>query len=155
MCKLKFGTKINFANMVNNSFERSIAMDENIKQVLAKPDLPELVRLSLQKTFEKELLNGLDALYASLGRFDLLTFISGFDCDFNPVNVRYECDPFAYNAATRDFDRLDLESANFVLSYIQWRTGEVITDRDWNVTEVWAGLNRLDVVHQHMKAIPV
>ncbi|NWK51940.1 hypothetical protein HYG89_05080 [Acinetobacter sp. SwsAc5] len=152
MCKLKFGTKFNFANMVNNSFERSLAMDENIKQVLAKPDLPELVRLSLQKTFEKELLSGLDSLYASLGRFDLLTYISDYECEFNPVNVRYECDPSAYNAATRG---LDVESANFVLSYIQWRTGEVITHRDWNVTEVWAGLNRLDVVHRHIKAIPV
>ena len=141
--------------MVNNSFERSIAMNENIKQVLAKPDLPELVRLSLQKTFKKELLTGLDALYASLGRFDLLTSISAFECNFNPVNVRYECDPSVYNAATRDFDRLDIESANFVLSYIQWRTGEAVTDRDWNVSQVWAGLNRLDVVHKHMKAIPV
>lgn len=155
MCKLKFGTKINFANMVNNSFERSFVMDENIKQVLAKPDLPELLRLSLQKTFEKELLTGLDALYASLGRFDLLTSISAFECNFNPVNVRYECDPSVYNALTGDFDRLDIESANFVLSYIQWRTGEAITHRDWNVTEVWDGLNRLNVVHRHMKAIPV
>ncbi|MDD2944341.1 MAG: hypothetical protein PHG15_00720 [Acinetobacter sp.] len=152
MCKLKFGTTINFAKIFNSSFERSFVLDDQTKQILAKPDLPELVRKGILATFkENELLTGLDALYASLGRFDLLE--QSMPSEFKPVNVRYECDPRMYGAMIRDFNRFNIDSTNFLMSYIQWRTGEAITDCDWNVTKVWDGLLNLHKTYDYLKVI--
>lgn len=152
MCKLKFGTKINFANLVNNSFTRTDHIDDVTKGILEKPDLPIFVRNTLLGSFaENQLLTGLDSLYASLGRFDLIHALE-MPVEFKPANVRYERDERMYGAMIRDFNRLDVDSMNFIMSYIQWRTGEAITDYDWNVTKVWSGLNYLHKVDTYLKA---
>lgn len=152
MCKLKFGTIINFAKIVNSSFTRSELMHEKTKKALEKPDLPIHIKNDILATFaENRLLTGIESLYGSLGRFDLMES----NCEFNPVNVRYECDPRKHGAMMRELNRLDIDSANFLLSYIQWRTGEVITDCDWNVTQVWSGLMNIHKADDFLEAITV
>lgn len=152
MCKLKFGTKINFAKIVNSSFTRSSILDEQTKKILEKPDLPIYLRNNILAAFpENQLLTGIDSLYGSLGRFDLIDSNS----EFKPVNVRYECDPRKHRAMMRELNKLEIDSANFLLSYIQWRTGEVITDCDWNVTQVWSGLMNIHKADDYLEAITV
>lgn len=153
MCKLSFGTTINFANLVNNSFEHQPVMDEQTKKVLQKPDLPIFVRQSLESTFgQNRVLTGIESLYASLGRFDLMPHPIS---EFVPVNVRYDFDPRMLGLVLKIVNRYSIDSANFLMAYLQWRTGESITDCEWKVSEIWEGLNYIHKLDEFLTVTKV
>jgi hypothetical protein len=150
---------INFTELQNTSFNVTRHPDDLVNSILAKDDLPEIVRLRLTQRFLSgpQLLDGKDALFASLGQIDLIPKIDGEE-SITPIDnvsysFNYECPKFI-----KLWNTLQQYEIDFLLAYISWRTGEILlSDIDWDVSKLGNAIIKIDhlkfdvTYHQNLK----